>query len=250
MIKLRVINTMKRPRMLPLILTITGIIAIGICSVWLILQQTSHRIIEQGAWIDNEDVHIVEVPIGGTFYAHIRSYSGGADRFELWDPNGNLVATEVSRDKRNPLDRLADFIWGSRLINSVDFALWRPMEGVWQVRIFKDPARSGSVYDLIAEASSPYQLQVEVGETIFVGDEQHVPIVARFYNGNQLICDENLQIEVEIQVQWDDPPKSHMLQSDTNCLFTGSSGLLELRDQGFYVVANYGSVRRQLLFSK
>lgn len=242
---------MKKRFVLPIFLILIVIFAGSIALWWLFFTGGDHRVIEKFDRIVGDPVTTVNVPIGETPYAHIWTYTGSSvEKAELWDPNGNLVSTQFPQDKRNPPDRFFDSWFGSRLIYRVDFSLWQPTEGEWQVRIFGVPERGGYTFDFYANARSDIALDVELGQPQKVGEDILVPVMARLYRDNDLICDENLQMEVEVRVQGDDSPKIHTLQSDDNCVFTGSSGVIELGDLGFYVVANHGFVRRQLFFDK
>lgn len=240
---------MKKRLMFPIFLAIIGVLACSIAIWWLLFTGGDQRIIERFARINNELVTTVEVPIGETPYVHIWTYTGSSvEKAELWDPNGNLVSTQFPQDKRNPLDRFSDYWFGSRLIYRVDFSLWQPIEGEWQVKIFGVPERSGYTFDLYANARSDIALDVELGQPQEVGEGLVVPVVAQLYHGNALICDENLQIEVEVKARHADSPEIRPLQSDDHCVFTGSTGILELGDPDFYVIAKYGFIRRQLIF--
>lgn len=235
----------------PILLTTIGVLGGGFLLWWLFFTGGDHRIMEKSDRIVGDPVTTVKVPIGETLYVHIGTLTGSSvEKAELWDPNGNLVSTQFPQDKRSPLDRLSDYWAGSGLIYRVDFSLWQPMEGEWQIRIFEVHESGSYMFDFYADARSDIALKVELGHPQKAGEAISVPVIARLYRGNELICDENLQMEAEVRVQGDASPKIHALQSDDNCVFTGSSGLMELGDLGFYVIAQHGFVRRQLFFDK
>jgi hypothetical protein len=235
--------------MLPIILTIT-VICVVIGANYLRFQQ-KQRIVEWRHWINNTDVEIVEVPIGGTSEVHIWTYATTPNaRIEVWNPEGNLVISETPQDKRNLWEQAHDFTTASHLIYRVDITLRKPIEGLWIVKIFKPVETSSILAELNVEAVSSIQVKAEISQPIIVNNEEHYQVKAGLYEGNRLICSQNIQIEIAIKVGHNAPPRSYTLQPAENCSFRGEVTLMRFADSGFYIVSKQGFIQRQFFFDK